>query len=122
MALRGRDSRSRSALLQDLYRKRLGRVAPVENARMRERMSPYFNDTNARREADKGLRRALIIEAIRDLSYLGDLVTVEQISIRTGLNNRSIQSTMPYLVRSKQIERVGSDPYEIRRYRLPDGK
>jgi len=119
MALRGRDSRSRSALLQDLYRKRLGRVAPVENARMRERMSPYFNDTNARREADKGLRRNMIIEAIRDLSTLGDLVTVEQISIHTGLNNRSIQSTMPFLVRSKQIERVGWDPYEIRRYRLP---
>lgn len=119
MAQLGRDRRTRSELLQDLYRKRLGRAAPLENARMRERMSPYFNDNNARRESDKGLRRALIIEAIRDLSYLGDLVTVEQISIRTGLNNRSIQSTMPYLVRSKQIERVGSDPYEIRRYRLP---
>ena len=110
--MKARIGRSRSARLQDVYRKGLKRLARKENARMREIMSPYFTNANAKRESDKFKRYSLIINAVQQLG----LCSVEDISKMTGLNNRSIQSTMPFLVRTKKLERRGTGA-EIRMYK-----
>ena len=112
------DCRTKSELIEDLYRKRMGRLAPMENARMLEFNSPYFNNNNARREADRGLRRNIILEAVAELG----LCTVEDISLHTGINNRSIQSTMPFFVRTRRLVRIGWGHHDIRQYRIRDGK
>ena len=64
------------------------------------------------------LRKPQLLEAVAELG----LCTVEDISLHTGINNRSIQSTMPFFVRTQRLVRIGWGHHDIRQYRIPHGE
>jgi len=107
--------RSQAEQIEDWYARGMKRVSIAENKAMRDRMSPYFTQTNTDRIADQASRRAAIVCAIKSIGRC----TTAQISDYTNINNRSIQSTMPFLVRDGTILRTGVNS-QIRFYRMPD--
>lgn len=107
------------AIDEDLYRRCLEAVAPMENARMRKKSSAYVNTTEDDDEIDSARgRQNQIIDAVKQLK----IATCYDISLLTKINHRSVQSAIGDLCRKNQLVRIDGPRYEIRKYRLPSVK
>ena len=104
------------AIDEDLYRRCLEAVAPMENACMRKKMSGYINASEDGDEISSARgRQTEIIEAVKILK----IASCDEIALITRINHRSVQAAIGDLCRKKRLVRISGPRYQIRKYRLP---
>ena len=107
--------RTRSGLVEKLYAEQLRKVSEDENNRMRRNMSVYYDDPEGHISESARGRQDDIVYAVKKLG----IASCHDISLETGISNRSIQAAIGDLVRKERLVRLPSGPGHIKKYRLP---
>jgi len=107
--------RTRSQLIEKLYAEQLREVSEDENRRMRRNMSVYYDDPENHISENARGRQDDIVYAVKKLG----IASCHDISLETGISNRSIQAAVGDLVRKERLVRLPVGPGHIKKYRLP---
>ena len=107
--------RTRSQLIEKLYAEQLREVSEDENNRMRRNMSGYYDDPEGHISENARGRQDDIVYAVKKLG----IASCNDISLETGISNRSIQAAVGDLVRKERLVRLPFGPGHIKKYRLP---
>lgn len=107
--------RTRSQLIEKLYAEQLREVSEDENRRMRRNMSVYYDDPEGHISENARGRQDDIVYAVKKLG----IASCHDISLETGISNRSIQAAVGDLVRKERLVRLPVGPGHIKKYRLP---
>ena len=107
--------RHRSRLIEELYAKQLRKIVDEENSRMRRNMSVYYDDPEGFKSEHARGRQDEMVYAVKKLG----IASCHDISLETGISNRSVQAAIGDLVRKGRLVRLPSGPGHIKKYRLP---
>lgn len=101
--------------IEILYGQKLQQLVEVENQRMRRNMSVFYDDPEDHVSQSARGKQDEIVFAIKKLG----VATCHEISLRTGISNRSVQAAIGDLVRKKRVVRMPVKSGEQKSYCLP---
>ena len=110
--------RHRSRLIEELYAKQLRKIVDEENNKMRRRMSVYYDEPPGYMSEHARGKQDEMVFAVKKLG----IASCHDISLETGISNRSVQAAIGDLVRKGRLVRLPSKPGHIKKYRLPKMK